>query len=38
MIAPSAPGRLHCALCEWELTTPLAERVRAVAEGEAPHL
>ncbi len=38
MIAPMAPGKPHCVACEWELTVPLAERVRQMAEGEAPRL
>jgi hypothetical protein len=28
----------HCIHCEWELTVPLAERLRQRAEGEAPRL
>jgi hypothetical protein len=33
-----ATGKEHCVHCEWELTVPLAERLRQMAEGQAPRL
>jgi hypothetical protein len=33
-----AAGKDHCVHCEYELATPLAERLRQRDEGTAPHL
>jgi hypothetical protein len=35
---PLAPGRGHCLLCEWELTTPLSEMQRLYEEGDMPRI
>jgi hypothetical protein len=32
-----ATGKPYCVHCEWELTVPLAERLRQMDEGTAPH-
>jgi hypothetical protein len=43
MIAPMDTDTLsqskgHCVHCEWELTVPLAERLRQMDQGQAPRL